>query len=498
MKGGASPSGLDPRGLGLLLVVAALIRLPDLNAPFVFANDWSFAQFLVYARNYWELGPMLEWTIPCFGVIEGRGIVYANHPWLTSVLLGLWGLPFDYSEAAYRSLGLVFSLWSIATIAQVGTRLAGPRVGGMAAVLFAFTPLGIHFGRVYCMEPVHIAFLLLAYREFLHWRDEGTRYGSCLVYLALAQASDLFALFFCPWLFFLWLQERRSRRPRRDAGWWGLMATPVLVQAVLMAVVAQRALGRHTWERGVSRVGQPWWDWVDVTYWKDFAWKLQWNFGYLLPFLLILGWLGYRMWPSDLRQRWLPELGFWYLYPILYTLLGSEWMKHHMYLVVFWGPVLALHGGILLSRLRAPWGWGLVAAQSALSLWLASLAYFSPQPLHLQELAFASQLRQTVRTGDVVIGLPPHVAYYLNHKASVPYDYFVRRDLRDPEALNVLVRELVGQGRFTRVVICPRFIQYPATLPYQDLKRLYAEDSPLYRPVVQQENLLIWERTPGS
>jgi hypothetical protein len=34
-------------------------------------------------------------------------------------------------------------------------------------------------------------------------------------------------------------------------------------------------------------------------------------------------------------------------------------------------------------------------------------------------------------------------------------------------------------------------------LPYQDLKRLYPEDSP-YRPVWQDENLLIWERTSGA
>ncbi len=497
MKPTATRPTLDPRALGVLLLLAALIRLPGLNAPLVLANDWSFAQFLVYARNYRDLGPMLEWTIPCFGVIEGRGIVYANHPWLSSVLLGLWGLPFSYSEAAYRSLGLLFSLLSIATIAQLGARLGGPRAGGMAAVLFAFTPLGIHFGRVYCMEPVHVAFLLLAYREFLRWRDESKRYWSCLAFLALAQGSDIFALFFCPWLFFLWLRERRSSEIRRDAAWWGIMATPVLVQTALMAVVAQRALGRHTWERGVSRVGRPWWDWIELSYWKDVLGKLAWNFGYALPLILLLGWVGYRFWPQELRQNWLPDLGFWYLYPGLYTLLGSEWMKHHTYLVVFWGPVLALHGGVLLSRLRSPLGWSLVMAQSGLSLWLASQAYFSPQPLHLQELRFAHELRGIVQSGDVVIGLPPHVAYYLDHKASVPYDFFVRRDLRDSEALNALVRELVDKGRFTRVVICPRFIQYPATLPYQDLKRLYPEDSP-YRPVWQDENLLIWERTSGA
>ena len=168
-------------------------------------------------------------------------------------------------------------------------------------------------------------------------------------------------------------------------------------------------------------------------------------------------------------------------------------MKHHLYLVVFWGPALTLQTSLLLNRLQPRFGWTVVALNSALSLWLTSLFYLSPVPLQIRELGVAQELRQTVRSNDIVIGLPPHIAYYVDHKASVPYDFFLRRELSEPAQLNEVIRELVGEGKYQRVLVCPRFIQYPAELKSQDLKNLYPADAP-YQAVRQEDHLLIWEQ----
>ena len=476
-------------GLGLLLVLTVLIRLPQLSYPLVLAGDWSFSQLAIYARNYAELGWFQEFTIPCFGIINGRGLVYANHPWLSSILLGFWGWPFSYNEFSYRSLALLFSALTTLVVYLIGKQIDSPRTGLLAGALFSLAPLSIYMGRAYTMEGVHIAFLLLAYWRFLRWQETGKGLVWCLAPLILAQLSDIYALFFSFWVFLYWLRNF-SRLKSATPAYFAIAVTPVLVQAGLMWVVSRRALGAHAWERGVSRIGQPWLDWVDPGYWGWTSGLIFWNYAYLLPVTALLGvvWWWRGAWPEPVKEG----LGFLWFYPVLYTLLGTMWMKHHSHLVIFYGPVIALHGGVFLMRLGDKLRWSLLVVQIALAGFLSWTNYYQVIPLHVQELKRAAAFQEFVQEGDLLVGLPPHVAYYLNHKATVPYDFFLRSG--DPTAaeLNQVIRDLAGEGSYQRVLVFHRFIQWPESVKQLDLENLYGPGT-AYRFAGASEEMYVYE-----
>lgn len=170
-------------GLAALSIVGCVLRFKGLSfRDFWFDESCSF----IYVHDLWH------WPAGSNLLAESTNLPYY-------ILLWAWTQAFGDSEGAYRSLSALTAAATVPLIGLIGRRLAGERVGLVAAALAAFHPLHIHYAheaRAYALWVLLLTvtwwLLLRAARGRVGW---WAGYGSALLVTLL---THYFTAFWVP------------------------------------------------------------------------------------------------------------------------------------------------------------------------------------------------------------------------------------------------------------------------------------------------------------
>lgn len=455
------------RGTDLLalLLLAFVPRLMRVSAPFDTFGEWGHAQFALYGYNYLHYGFLKLNLMPAFGVVGDQWQLYHHHPMLTPVLLGIWYSIFGPTELATHSLAIIFSLSTLAATYLVAARLWNRKVACWAGLVYALSPNSIYVGRVYCMEIMHIAFLLWGIYFCLCWAEEKEGWKNLCwsaLFFVLAGATEVYGVFLTP--YFLWMGYRENDRLRK--GFWILATVPLLTQGLFMLYLSLLDMGDAAWSSGAGRYARPWLQWFNPNFYKDKGWVILRFYGFVPPVLAVLGSI-YGVWKKrseflGYRAKWL-GLIFWQ--PLLYAVVGAEMLARHNYVVIFFAVPTALLSGWALSRLP-----NIAAALLAVGfLWATFL--ITPtlfKPLYDSDIRAAKKLSTQLDERDLLLGLPPYLGFYLRHEAMVPYYKFWASpgQLSSPDDLYRRIQSFVKRGSFDRVILFQKFVRDPNHLTF--------------------------------
>jgi 4-amino-4-deoxy-L-arabinose transferase-like glycosyltransferase len=130
------------------------------------------------------------------GAVVGRDAFHTNHPPLMNVPFLYWAAAFGPGEASVRALPLLLGLVGVVLIYLLGTRLAGWRVGLLAAAALALNPLHVAYSREARHYAMLVVLLLGAHLFFLRAleRGRGTDRAGYFAFALLAIFTHYFAV----------------------------------------------------------------------------------------------------------------------------------------------------------------------------------------------------------------------------------------------------------------------------------------------------------------
>ncbi len=178
--------------LSLIATLGLALRLYRIDA----ASFWSDELFSVF------------WIQNSLGFISIDGLEIETTPPLYYLLLKPWVAVFGSSEFGIRSLSAALSAATIPVVYLLAAQFKGPAVGLLAAALFAFMPMQVHFGqeaRAYALLPLLYGVAILSLTGLL--RKSGhlaysvagqyrwlAAYGTAAVLLVYSHATSAFTL----------------------------------------------------------------------------------------------------------------------------------------------------------------------------------------------------------------------------------------------------------------------------------------------------------------
>jgi hypothetical protein len=225
---GAAPA-LSPRawwlGLGGILILAVLIRLPGLDTPIGGFHSFNEAHYMLVAQNVlrgWVLQPTAD-----------RIAIYLESPPLLPYVLALAFAAGGASVLVARLVAVLVSVLLVAVIALLGRQVFNAETGLTAAALAATTPLAVIAGRNVQTDSLYLCLVtaaLLFYHRAEHARSAANRLLAGLLF-GLALFTKLFAGMSIVTVV-VWDFLTHRARPLRDH-WRGLAAVLVVLPAGL-------------------------------------------------------------------------------------------------------------------------------------------------------------------------------------------------------------------------------------------------------------------------
>jgi hypothetical protein len=207
--------------LGLVLLYAASFRFAVLNRPFDYDAEGSGSLNGVLARSYLRFDWAHTHGMPVLSLDPARApeiVSYPDHPPLVPLLIVPSYRFFGVGEWQTRLPIALTTLGAIVALYQLLACVASPRVGLIAAALFAATPMTLYFGGFADVVgmPLLLVTLLALYAYLRFNRSPGLQtFSLCLAAFALAGICDWPAFVLAPILaahFF-------ATRPRREWPW---------------------------------------------------------------------------------------------------------------------------------------------------------------------------------------------------------------------------------------------------------------------------------------
>lgn len=174
-----------PRIAGILLVIAAILRIPTLTAPLLETHAFRQTQTafpaVIYAREGIDI---LRPVVPVFGPGSPLPFEFPLFQVVGALLLTL-GI---HDELALRSLALVTFLATATVLWQLVRRNVSERVALLALALFVFSPFSLLFSRAVLVEyTATLAALVFVYAALEYDRDRRRRW------MAVAAAGGIVA-----------------------------------------------------------------------------------------------------------------------------------------------------------------------------------------------------------------------------------------------------------------------------------------------------------------
>jgi 4-amino-4-deoxy-L-arabinose transferase-like glycosyltransferase len=214
----------DPT-LWAIVLFAIALRLYRIDAPYVDAHSWRQVTNADIARLWTELPINVFYPQVSWGGADGY--VGLEFPLLQALTALVWRAV-GVSDAAGRLVPVAFSVASVWLVYLLGQRLFNRGVGRGAALLLAFAPSYVYFGRTLLSDVPMVTFSIAAVLAYAAYFDTfRPRYAvSGAIWLALAGLVKIPAILILgPIVWLGWLARR-----------WRLLTDPWMVAGVIGAV----------------------------------------------------------------------------------------------------------------------------------------------------------------------------------------------------------------------------------------------------------------------
>lgn len=468
--------------LFLLLLVAIIPRVQYLDAEFVRVDEWGMPQLTNYARNYNRFGLTRTKLLPTAGLVNGEMISYVNHPPLAYLTLAGWTAITEDSERAFRILGVIFFLITAIGLYTFTCTVFDPKVALTTTFFYSFMPMSIYLGRMFTVEGSSGTVMLLSFIPLIHWYRTGHRkwFLATAGLLATSTFLDYYPILLAP--YFLGLILWGPKKERR-LGLAALASVPFFCVVAWVLWVLSTGYIDH-FAAGASSHATPWQYWVDPSYYKNMGVRIVLYLG-AVPALLTLLWGKFAQRSSE-QMMWCAGILY---YPLIDFAIFAHWVANHQYRVMFWMVPLALAAGHLLSQRRK----AVVALVATIFL-----AMSAPPTLMLFEVIYpgdpgtARQIRELTTDDDILIGLPPHMQYYVDRPAVVPFHYLWKHQAlleKDGELFKRLHRfAKPGPGR---LILFPKFLVVGVAPP--DWSKTFDGIEGLRRVTGADVDVHVWE-----
>jgi len=157
--------------LGLILILASVLRLLYLDAPLLDAHRWRQVDTAFMARAFSETGinvlkPEANWG-------GAHGYVESEFPLLPAIVAVLYSA-FGPNEMWGRLVVAVFSVGMVGLTFLLARTLLGPPAGLAAAMLVAVSPSAVFYGRAFMPDTLMVFFTLAALIGFIRHGDSGS------------------------------------------------------------------------------------------------------------------------------------------------------------------------------------------------------------------------------------------------------------------------------------------------------------------------------------
>ncbi len=334
------PGWQEPLAVGLILLLAAVLRVWRLDGQSLWADEGNSAALI--GRP--------------FPVIAEHAALDI-HPPLYYFLLKIWGMLFGHSEIALRSLSVVLSLGLLVLVYLLGRSLAGRPTGLAAALMTAVSPLQVYYAQEARMYMLMAFWSGLAAWAAWRWMLR-PGWPPSAAYL-IAGTAGLYTHYFFPTVlvacnlaFLIWWMG--SRRVRLLLQWIALQAGICILYLPWMHIGLGRLLA---WPRGTAA--------LDTAAWWGAAWRIL-CFGpagldaplaLTLPFAILLGFgalflaAGRPPTAGRLPPRWaLPILGL--LVPLAAMTAAGIYQPARLQFLMAGSPFFALWLG---AGIALPW-----------------------------------------------------------------------------------------------------------------------------------------------
>jgi len=170
-RGATLPKSKNEKTALLLLVIGLGLtaRFIGVTQPFVDGWSWRQADVAMIADNFYRGGfdilhPQINWSADTTGVV---GTEFPLLPLLAALLYKVFGV----HDWIGRAIPIAFFTVSIYYFFLLIERLSNSRIGLLASVFYAFTPLSIRVSRSFLPDGVSIALAVIGLYYFLRWAD---------------------------------------------------------------------------------------------------------------------------------------------------------------------------------------------------------------------------------------------------------------------------------------------------------------------------------------
>jgi 4-amino-4-deoxy-L-arabinose transferase-like glycosyltransferase len=195
--------------VGSLLLAVGLVHGINMTASPAFFDDEG-----TYVAQSWavtHLGDLAPYTY------------WYDHPPVGWLLMAAWSLLVhpvggsDWTIADYRSLMLVLALVNTVLLYAIARRLEISRpFAALAVVLFALSPLAVHFQRMVLLDNIAVGWMLVAFLLLLSRRGQLATYAAAGLCFAIAVLTkETFALVLPAFVLLAWQRSAGPTRPLR-------------------------------------------------------------------------------------------------------------------------------------------------------------------------------------------------------------------------------------------------------------------------------------------
>lgn len=262
-------------GLPLLLLLALVVRLPNLNDPLLGWHSWRQADSASMARYFFRSGegigfPQVAWSG------AGSGYVESEFP-LYQFLLGLLYRVTGEQPGTGRLFSIVLGLLAVLVFFLLVRKTSGQQVALLASAFFALLPLNVFYSRVVMPEPLMLLGMLSGVFFFLLFLESGNPLYWLASWVGIAVAAAIKPQSLALGLVFAFLAWRYlGKRALRRLDLW-LFAVAVLGGVTAWFYHAHRlyeatGLTFGVWGYGTDKWGN--WELVATwDYWQNILFK---------------------------------------------------------------------------------------------------------------------------------------------------------------------------------------------------------------------------------
>ncbi len=216
--------------LGLIIVLALVLRLYKIDIPLADHHSWRQADTAAVARNFVKEGfdffhPRIDNMAPLRpGTINEERHFFVEPPFYQTIVAGFYHL-FGIKESLARLVSVSFFLGAIVFLFLLTSRLINRWAGLLSAFFMAVLPYSIFYSRVIMPEPMMLFASLGMLWFFWLWLEKQKKglYFWAIIFITWALLMKVFPLFLLLPMFYLAWQKYGWRLVKEKKLWFLLL-----------------------------------------------------------------------------------------------------------------------------------------------------------------------------------------------------------------------------------------------------------------------------------